>query len=210
MGDGPAGGDTSSTGEESMPLSDPEPGVAATRGMVVNPSYLANRTAGPGVIVAVVPGHGGDVWFVDHADGRRAAYTVLELDADPGPFPGPDDPIADPPGRMTPRNCSAPAGVGYSDGDLTDALVGKTIVAADSAYNGFGLRFADGTWAALTRSDYEDSELEWDSPVDHDILLGLGLIDHFECLRRRQHADRVQDRAEKAEYERLRKKFEES
>ena len=51
-----------------------------TLGMLVPPKYLDNRRLGSeGVVHSWVPGHGGDVWFVDQDDGSVAVYSTDEL-----------------------------------------------------------------------------------------------------------------------------------
>jgi hypothetical protein len=54
-----------------------------TTGMIIAPEILANRRAGAsGTLRAYVPGHGGDVWFVEHKGGAVAAYAYNEFEAD--------------------------------------------------------------------------------------------------------------------------------
>lgn len=52
-----------------------------TRGMIINKTHLSIREIGKeGTILNWVPGHGGDVWFVQQDDGIAAySYTELEL-----------------------------------------------------------------------------------------------------------------------------------
>ena len=44
----------------------------------------ARRPNGRGRTIRHLPGHGGDVWLVGHADGSIAAYTLDELERDRG------------------------------------------------------------------------------------------------------------------------------
>jgi hypothetical protein len=54
-----------------------------TTGMIIAPKILANRRPGAsGTLRSYVPGHGGDVWFVEHAGGDIAAYAYDEFEAD--------------------------------------------------------------------------------------------------------------------------------
>ena len=51
-----------------------------TEGMFVNPQYIQNRKIGmTGIVKGWVPGHGGDVWFVEHDDNSVAVYCFTEL-----------------------------------------------------------------------------------------------------------------------------------
>src|SRR4051812_44052293 len=53
----------------------------ATGGMMIKTEYLEARTAGAtGKIVGVVGGHGGDVYWVQHDDGKKAAYCFDEFE----------------------------------------------------------------------------------------------------------------------------------
>ena len=52
-----------------------------TRGLIAPPSLLANRREdADGVIDGIVPGHGGDVYWVKHADTKRAPYCFTEFE----------------------------------------------------------------------------------------------------------------------------------
>ena len=52
-----------------------------TRGMLIASRHLDCRREGEVVtLMSYVPGHGGDVWFCEHADGDVAAYGLRELD----------------------------------------------------------------------------------------------------------------------------------
>lgn len=51
-----------------------------TQGMTIKPEILSRRGVGKvGVVQGYVPGHGGDVWFVEHNDGV-AAYCFTEIE----------------------------------------------------------------------------------------------------------------------------------
>ena len=52
-----------------------------TAGMQVNKKYLDARTVGAtGVIGGYVPGHGGDVWWVNQDDGNIGVYVFNEFE----------------------------------------------------------------------------------------------------------------------------------
>ncbi len=51
----------------------------STMGMFVSKKLLDNRRLGFGKVVNYVPGHGGDVWFVNHPDGTQAVYSTEEM-----------------------------------------------------------------------------------------------------------------------------------
>lgn len=52
-----------------------------TKGFLIVPKNIAARKANvKGVIAYPVPGHGGDVYFVDHADGSCGAYCWSEFE----------------------------------------------------------------------------------------------------------------------------------
>lgn len=56
-----------------------------TGGLFINPKYLDNRSVGKtGKVLGYVPGHGGDVWWVEH-DGESgvAAYCYNEFEEIP-------------------------------------------------------------------------------------------------------------------------------
>lgn len=53
----------------------------ATRGMMISPKHLDVREAGVrGTVMGYVPGHGGDVWWVQHENGVVAAYCFDEFE----------------------------------------------------------------------------------------------------------------------------------
>lgn len=56
--------------------------LRTTTGMVVHSAYVEARKEGAvGTVVQIVPGHGGDVWLVEHDDDHaRAVYCVTEMD----------------------------------------------------------------------------------------------------------------------------------
>ena len=52
----------------------------STRGMIVKEHHLKVRKAGlEGTVKGYVPGHGGDVWWVEHNDGSVGAYCFNEF-----------------------------------------------------------------------------------------------------------------------------------
>lgn len=52
-----------------------------TRGMMINPKHTECRAVGrTGAVRGYVPGHGGDVWWVEHADGTVGAYVYDEFE----------------------------------------------------------------------------------------------------------------------------------
>lgn len=54
--------------------------LGETKGMFVANRYRANRRAGAeGKVLNFVAGHGGEVWFVKHADETIAAYAISEM-----------------------------------------------------------------------------------------------------------------------------------
>ena len=54
--------------------------LGTTKGMLIQESYLdARRPGADGAVLGYVPGHGGDVWWVEHEDGTVAAYTFYEF-----------------------------------------------------------------------------------------------------------------------------------
>lgn len=62
--------------------------LGGTKGMLVSQPHLAARVPSTrGVISGVVPGHGGDVYFVLHANGDVGAYCWVEFELD-GPGSG--------------------------------------------------------------------------------------------------------------------------
>lgn len=48
-------------------------------GMFVTADLLANRRLGNGKVLRWIPGHGGDVWLIEHPDGTRAVYSIDEM-----------------------------------------------------------------------------------------------------------------------------------
>jgi len=56
--------------------------LESTRGMMVHPAHLSARRPGAeGAIAGVVGGHGGDVYYVEHAPGEPwAAYCFTEFE----------------------------------------------------------------------------------------------------------------------------------
>lgn len=51
-----------------------------TKGMLIAPKHLAIRTIGQtGTIYGIVPGHGGNIWWVEQRNGI-AAYCFTELE----------------------------------------------------------------------------------------------------------------------------------
>lgn len=56
--------------------------LGKTRGFNVKPERIAARRKNAnGTVKNFVPGHGGDVWFVEHADGSIAAYMFDEFES---------------------------------------------------------------------------------------------------------------------------------
>lgn len=54
--------------------------LESTEGMIVPGRLIESRKANmPGVIIGYVPGHGGDVWYVDHFAEAQAVYSTSEL-----------------------------------------------------------------------------------------------------------------------------------
>lgn len=99
--------------------------------------------------------------------------------------------------------------------DIGDRIAGKTIAAADFDSESVAIRFDDGTWIFVGYSTYEgDEHCEVDTAAEpHPAeLIGIGVIDQAEMTRmideaagRREEQKREQERAE---FERLRAKFE--
>lgn len=50
------------------------------RGLLVTERHLFARRDAPGVVKGYVPGHGGDVWWVEHDDGAIGAYCFTEME----------------------------------------------------------------------------------------------------------------------------------
>lgn len=60
--------------------------LSSTRGVIIHAhaeSLLNRRECGVGVVVGVVGGHGGDVWWVRHDDGMFAPYCFDEFEEVP-------------------------------------------------------------------------------------------------------------------------------
>jgi len=54
--------------------------LQGTGGFLVHEKHITARAAGRwGLLSSYVPGHGGDVWFVGHADRTVGAYSTKEL-----------------------------------------------------------------------------------------------------------------------------------
>lgn len=50
----------------------------STTGMLIADRHLqARRVGATGIVRNYVPGHGGDVWFVEHDDGSIGAYLYI-------------------------------------------------------------------------------------------------------------------------------------
>lgn len=85
-----------------MRIEDIEPGTRVrietlhgTSGMLIVPKYLSARREGAvGTVKSFVPGHGGDVWWVEHEDkpGEFAAYMFDEFALYDGPVVPPKEP----------------------------------------------------------------------------------------------------------------------
>ena len=55
-------------------------GMTSSTGLLVNQQHLDARADGPpGALASVVPGHGGDVWFVHMDSGRTAVFSRDEM-----------------------------------------------------------------------------------------------------------------------------------
>jgi hypothetical protein len=55
--------------------------VGPTKGMIVHPAHLRARHIGAcGKVTGIVPGHGGDVWWVSQDDGQVGAYCFDEFE----------------------------------------------------------------------------------------------------------------------------------
>ncbi len=57
--------------------------IEETTGYMVHPKHLtARKLSAIGVVMGYVPGHGGDVWFVQHSNASDdiGAYTFTELE----------------------------------------------------------------------------------------------------------------------------------
>jgi hypothetical protein len=58
--------------------------LESTAGILVKPEYLeARRPDTEGTVKKYIPGHGGDVWWVEHKDGSIAAYAFTEFQPNP-------------------------------------------------------------------------------------------------------------------------------
>lgn len=56
--------------------------LGTTRGFIVPRRYLDARRAGQkGTLKTWVPGHGGDVWLIEHEDGQQSVYAYTEFSA---------------------------------------------------------------------------------------------------------------------------------
>ena len=54
--------------------------LGSTAGMFIGRRNLDSRCpSADGILLDYVLGHGGDVWFVSHADGQVAAYSISEM-----------------------------------------------------------------------------------------------------------------------------------
>lgn len=98
-----------------------------------------------------------------------------------------------------------------------EALVGKTIDRVVAIYeNAIGFRFTDGTifYVASRGCSYDvddrDTSINFvnNDEVDVDELLALGLISEDVFEQRRRDDARMRELNERANYERLKKKFE--
>ena len=71
-----------------MELNNMKPGLRVkitklgnTRGMLIDEQHLNVRAVGvTGTIKGHVPGHGGDVWWVEQDDGKVGAYVFDEFE----------------------------------------------------------------------------------------------------------------------------------
>lgn len=55
--------------------------LETTEGMSIAQEILKMRTlTAQGIVKGHVPGHGGDVWFVEHGPGCVAAYCFTEIE----------------------------------------------------------------------------------------------------------------------------------
>ena len=74
--------------------------LGSTDGFLIHANNMANRKVGAvGTVTSYVPGHGGDVWFVEHDGGLVGAYCYDELRPVSQPCPEPPAP----PCEATPR-----------------------------------------------------------------------------------------------------------
>lgn len=82
-----------------MELNEVKPGIRirtserlrGTEGMMIRRKYLQARRPGTiGTVKGWVPGHGGDVWWIEHEDGAVAAYCYDEFAPDAKPHIDPD------------------------------------------------------------------------------------------------------------------------
>lgn len=54
--------------------------LGTTDGMLISPNNLNNRKRNcKGKLLSYVPGHGGDVWFIEHSPNDIAAYAINEF-----------------------------------------------------------------------------------------------------------------------------------
>lgn len=52
-----------------------------TKGMMIKREHIDVRTVGvKGTVVGYVPGHGGDIWWIKHDDGKIGAYVFDEFE----------------------------------------------------------------------------------------------------------------------------------
>lgn len=55
--------------------------LGSTVGMLIAERHLrVRRTGATGEVISYVPGHGGDVWFIDQGDGDAGAYCYTEFE----------------------------------------------------------------------------------------------------------------------------------
>lgn len=54
--------------------------LGSTTGFLIHPKHLsARRSNTEGILHSYVPGHGGDVWFIQHDDDSVGAYSITEF-----------------------------------------------------------------------------------------------------------------------------------
>ena len=59
--------------------------LGSAKGLIVSPTHLRARRIGAcGEVVGWVPGHGGDVWWVEQDDGMIGAYCFDEFEPSDG------------------------------------------------------------------------------------------------------------------------------
>lgn len=55
--------------------------LGETAGMMVGKTYIhARKASTPGIVKGFVPGHGGDVWWIEHEAGNIAVYCFDEFE----------------------------------------------------------------------------------------------------------------------------------